>query len=317
MGKDLIEAAKNGDLEKVKKLIQEGAYIDDRGAEGKTALMHACSNEHLDVVQYLLKQGANVELINNHDSQAIHYGYKNVDILKELLKYGADINYQDYYGNTPLHLTISFHKINVAKYIINNTDANLNIKDKGNYAPILIAVSKGNVEIVRELIKKGALISIQNDSGHTPLHYASGDGSISIIKELLKAGSNIDAPDFSGHTPLMQAVYGCRLTAVKLLLEKGANINLQTYKYKATALHKAVEDNNVAMVQVLVKFGARQDIKDCYGKTPLEYAKDQAVKDVLLNRIKNLNFDKSDTSWISKLSRKTNVPSCKSMHVSI
>ena len=58
----LVRAARDGDLDRVKSAVSGGAYIDGRDSYGDTALLKACWTGHVDIVKYLLDNGANTEL---------------------------------------------------------------------------------------------------------------------------------------------------------------------------------------------------------------------------------------------------------------
>ena len=58
----LASAAREGDLDRVKAAVIRGEDIDGRGPDGDTALHKACRNGHVDIVKYLLDNGANTEL---------------------------------------------------------------------------------------------------------------------------------------------------------------------------------------------------------------------------------------------------------------
>ena len=58
----LVSAAWKGDLDRVKAAVIRGEDIDGRGSDGDTALHEACRHGHVDIVKYLLANGANTEL---------------------------------------------------------------------------------------------------------------------------------------------------------------------------------------------------------------------------------------------------------------
>ena len=57
-----VEAAKHGHLDRVKAAVSGGEDIDGRSSDGDTALHEACWKGHVDIVKYLLENGANKEL---------------------------------------------------------------------------------------------------------------------------------------------------------------------------------------------------------------------------------------------------------------
>ena len=71
----------------------------------------------------------------------------------------------------------------------------------------------------------------------------------------------------------------------EFLLESGANANIQNDFWRWTALHKAVSDHDVSMVEMLLGYGADIHIRDINGTTPLDLAKTDEMRDILLSGV--------------------------------
>ncbi len=97
----LIQAAKKGSHSKIKNLIKSGENVNQRNADGKFALIEACSNQFLLIVKTLLENGADVNLSDYLGNTAIMYSRTN-KIIDLLLKYGADVNAQNNSGESAL-----------------------------------------------------------------------------------------------------------------------------------------------------------------------------------------------------------------------
>jgi ankyrin repeat protein len=114
-GKEIIKAAKKGDLAKVKNLIaMDGALIHAKDTDGSTPLHCATWKGQVETVAFLLTAGANVNAQNQNE----HWGTtplhaaahaNQAAIAKLLLEHGADVNAQDMNGKKPMHHT-TFHK---------------------------------------------------------------------------------------------------------------------------------------------------------------------------------------------------------------
>ena len=102
--KQLLEAAKIGDIERTENLIKHGADVDAKGRYGWTALYLATKYNHVKTVQLLLNSEADVNARNNNGSTALHRAVyeNNVKIVQLLLDNEADVNARNKYGSTAL-----------------------------------------------------------------------------------------------------------------------------------------------------------------------------------------------------------------------
>jgi ankyrin repeat protein len=114
-GKEIIKAAKSGQIERVKGLLAtDPALVHARDKDGSTALHCATWKGHQEIVAFLLEAGADVNAHNSND----HWGTtplhaaahaNQAAIAQLLIENGANINAQDLNGKTPMHHT-TFHK---------------------------------------------------------------------------------------------------------------------------------------------------------------------------------------------------------------
>ena len=102
-------AASRGYLDIVQYLLDHGANIEGRhGKTGSRALHQAIAENHLEVVRYLIKRGANVESNDYQRRKPLHYatGYQLPEITMELVASKADLESRDEDGCTPLHYAV-------------------------------------------------------------------------------------------------------------------------------------------------------------------------------------------------------------------
>lgn len=142
------------------------------------------------------------------------------------------------------------------------------------------ASENGHVDIVKELLRHGVDPNSRTIEDETPLHNASYNGHLDIVKELLMVGSHINAICYEGWTPLHCATVHNYFNIVKELLSHGADANKQAFGDGSTALHFAIENNDLALVQALVPY-ANLDLKTDDGYTVFDLNTTDAIKQYL------------------------------------
>ncbi len=223
----LFEAIKVGDKKSVLRFLEKRGRVNAK-RKGKTPLMMAARYGKLDIAKILIDKGASINAKEKStDQTALHIAIynKHPSIALLLIDHGAFLNVKGTFK----------------KYSYSNGTA--------HWTPLHLAAQSGQVKVVQELLKAGALVNTMDDIQKTPLHFAAGRylGStesyydkvsietikargkeqLDIVKLLLERGSLFNAKNIDGWTALH---YGCESgqdELVKLLIESGANINVQ------------------------------------------------------------------------------------------
>ena len=299
---ELHLAAYMGDMEKLKKLLQEGENVNVPATYGFTALHAAVNGGNKDVVEFLISKGAKVDArdtfrltplyyaalhsyedigdllldkgsdINADDGgwtllyDAIlydYYGDKGKDAIKLLISKGANVNIKDSAGCTPLHYAIWMDYGDIVETLINN-GSDVNAEDNDGFTPYCCAVMRGRKDFVELLIAKGA-------TPVSTIHWAACAGDLEKVKAFIEEGTDIDAKDKSGETPLFYAVRADNSDVAKFLIAKGANVNAKDSSGN-TPLHFAPERAKNDVVELLIAKGADINAKSNNGETPLHAA---------------------------------------------
>uniref|UniRef100_A0AAQ5YG38 KAP NTPase domain-containing protein n=1 Tax=Amphiprion ocellaris TaxID=80972 RepID=A0AAQ5YG38_AMPOC len=130
---------------------------------------------------------------------------------------------------------------------------------------------QGNLEILQELIRRGANVNLDDVDCWTALISAAKEGHVEVVRELLENNANLEHRDMGGWTALMWAAYKGRTDVAQLLLEKGANPNI-TGQYSVYPIIWAAGRGHAEIVHLLLQHGAKVNCSDKYGTTPLIWA---------------------------------------------
>ena len=167
-----------------------------------------------------------------------------------LLKRGFDPNTVDPKGLNGLYIAIRDQSLHAAEALIDWPKTNIEIRTAQDESPLMMAALKGNLELARKLIDRGADV---NKTGWTPLHYAATNGHLPLIELLLDQSAYIDAESPNGSTPLMMAAHYGTPAAVKLLLEAGADPMLKN-QLGLTAIDFANRANRKDSAELIARF---------------------------------------------------------------
>lgn len=209
----LMNAAKSGDLETVKKLSTSDVNLVDE--DNKTALMHASENGQLDVVKYLLNQKADVFMKAGYDDDhALKLAAENghLEVVNELL-----VKISNKKGTWPL------------------TEA------------LEEAIRKGHTDIAYTLAEKLQTVSCKS------IENAVIKNDIDMVKKLIPKVNNLDFPaGFNDHYTLLGlAAEEGFIEILKILLENGADVE-KYYQYGAPPLFLAAENGHLEIVDLLL-----------------------------------------------------------------
>jgi len=186
---DLIRAAENGDIAKIKDLLYIGADVNAESNGGWTALREAANEGHTEAVKLLIEKGADVNAKNNDYNETALMraaGKGHTEIVKTLIDKGADVNAKDYNGGTALIWAAGKGHTEVAKTLIEH-GTDLNAKSNKGSTALMFAADKGHTEAVKLLIEKGADVNAKDNDGGTALMRAADNGRIETAKILKSA----------------------------------------------------------------------------------------------------------------------------------
>jgi HEAT repeat protein len=152
---EIQDAAKSGDLEKVKALLKDNPdLVSSKDSYGYTPLYYAARYGHKDVAQLLLANHAEVNAKDNYGLTPLHWAMDHKDIAELLLAKGADVNSKTIDGRTPLHIAAQHGSKNVVELLLAK-HADVNANDDNGKTPLDAAVYMGYMDVAELLRQHG------------------------------------------------------------------------------------------------------------------------------------------------------------------
>lgn len=288
----LSEAAVVANTAVIKALLEAGADANRVGKDGETPLMVLARSSNVEAAKLLLEHGADVnakEAWREQTALIWAAAQKQPAMLALLLEHGADPNARSKPNDWDSQVS---------------GEKRRQYRPFGGLTALMYAAREGCADCARALVEGGADIDLPGSRGITPLIMALENMNFDTAAYLLEAGAAIDVWDWWGRTPLYMAVdlntlpRGGRpdrlstdttqaITLVERILERGANPNSQLkllppYRERgadrgcdamlvtgATPLLRAAKTFDTASMKLLIAHGARLDLPNASGVTPV------------------------------------------------
>lgn len=275
----LLFAARDGDQEGVKMLVAAGANLNATTGLGETALMLAARNDHTATALYLLDKGADPNIVEAGHT-ALHFAVarKNADLVTALIAHKADVNVRLTKGQPDPDGNLRYNQL--PEYLLGAT-------------PYLLATALNEIETMKVLAAAGADPKTPMMDGTTPTMASMGvfPGVFTFIPfvKIGERGAQGDNTAYFQRKRLFSEAKVLETMKLAVELSGGEDINevrgaLVTYHVGNsrnlvgrgvgdTALHIATADKYPTVIEFLISKGARTDIKNRRGLTPLALAK--------------------------------------------
>ena len=293
-------AVENSNEELVKALLKNGADVNDSNEDEEipTPLHTACGNFNLLIVKLLLESDADSNKRDHFDCPPFFYALNSKDQDAKILKYLLENKLCDLES-------VDFLKRNCLYYAVENgTREMFDLLIKAGADPkmessegnlVNVAVSANKIDIVRILLKEYKISADRLDENEmTPLIIAIKNGSLELVKLLLSNGAKVARKDGDGATPIAHAVTSNNIEIAECLLKKSKkNINDFSFMENPPLL-LALERKYFKMAEILIKYGAKINVKSCEDLNIIEFLCDRNIFKEgieLLSQLTNLSFE--------------------------
>ena len=244
----LHKAVREGDADRVRKLLDAGADVNGRNSSKAVKL---------------LRGGTPLQWTSLH--YAAYYGH--LEIAEILISRGADLDADDPYYSTPLYLAVEEGHPEVVEFLISK-GAKVNVKSSSSGYTPLHRAAWGPVALM--LLEKGAKVNARDNDGKTALDQATWSDNGGTAALLRKHGGE--------HGTIDGAAYGGDIEAVKGFLANGVEVNVKGGSIMGTPLHYAAQAGHLDIVELLLAKGAEVNMTIQVeggifnGKTPMDRA---------------------------------------------
>jgi len=271
-----------GRLDVMRLLIEKGAAVDARDAEGASPLDDAVWRGSIDAAAILIAHGAKM---NEPDTQtgatpineAAYRG--NTEMVRYLLQFHPDLDVPDKRGRMPLENTIRAKTESAAVLLLNAESANK--LTAARFTQLMdAAIRSDEPSVVAALLDKGASRDATLPSGYTPLDAAAFSGAVKSAGVLLDGGADPNSVTKDGSTPLEDAAAQGANAVIVLLLDHGARIDRMNSLTRATPIYAAATAEKLSTVKLLLDRGANPSICGANRKTALQAALDNGFAEI-------------------------------------
>ena len=273
----MVEAARHGDKDAIRSLIQKRAAVNAAEPDGTTALHWAAYHDDLECADLLLRAGAKVNAANDLGATPLWAASQNgsVSMVWKLLEAGANPNAALMAGETPVMVAARGGYAQVVEMLLAK-GGNPNVHGTRGQTALMWAVSQKHPDVVKVMLAHHADIQARSETydevmavpphgylpynkaiphgGETALMFAARVGDLESARLLIAAGSNANDTDAWGVSALALAAHSGFRDVVEFLLDKGADPNTEGPGF--TALHEAIMRRDEKMVDALLEHKA-------------------------------------------------------------
>ncbi len=280
-GQDIHEAAKTGDLDRLKTVLGENpTLVNSIDEDRMTPLHHAIDSGNLECASLLIDSGADINAVNYKSDTPLHVAaYKgNAEATKLLLKHDADFTLREMRDRIPLFLACNWgNDLETVKLLI---DAGSDVNDKNSRGELVLVSTLyyGKKEIIDLLIDRGATIPEDEETLRRVLWITASNGMERPFNIAVELSKGQDMEWWTGIS-IHACARGGSVAITNALISKGANLSEKNI-YGVEPLHIAAENGRIELVDFFLSNGAEIDSPSLVGKTALHFAQEKEHGDL-------------------------------------
>jgi ankyrin repeat protein len=218
--------------------------------------------------------------------------FEAIELLSKLPS--IDINIKDdNYKETPLHIAVASQESEIVSILLKHPDIDVNAQNIRGETPLMYGIPVAQPEIIQLLLDHPKIdVNIQTfDEKESALTFAIQYlQSVKLDMLLEKIDIQINIQNKNGHTPSHTAVL-LKHNFMISILSSHYNFEIDAVDLNGqSALHLAVDKDNVQAVKELLRLGADYTLADNDGKLPIDLVKDspygRRIEEILINKIR-------------------------------
>lgn len=284
----------------VDQLLANGADIEIPSQRGLTPLHCAVILQNLQMIKYLVSKGANTNAVDEDGNSCLILALKSNDrwhveslhwpfhgslglkkkpvsfeILDELVRAGARLDYQSSWRGSVLGVAVETGEIPIVDWLLRNgIKPTGTISSSSSTTLLMSACRSGNFSITKHLLQLGASVHAVDQDGKTALFHSS---EVKIAQALLDAGADLTHLDKNGHS-----LFQSRYFSIKVFLKfgrefvhLGGDIHGKDADGRNILHHSADSYDGLAAIKLAITLGCDINLQDKNGITPLMLARSE------------------------------------------
>lgn len=227
-------AARNGDIVLINKLLEYKVNIQPENKEGLLTAAHAAAEcGQAEALKTLIEQKADLESRDSNGDRPLEVAIKNdhINVIQMIIKLNRRSIKKNYLFGIATYAASCGH-LNIINFLVKEYGISVNDTDGNGYTLAMFAAQFGQNELVKKLIDIKADLMKINISGLSALQYAINTGRAQVAETILSNMSeqdrkrSLDSGDGEGSTPLHIAMMRRDFVLVQLLIDKGASLEM-------------------------------------------------------------------------------------------